>query len=586
MRWVGRGLLVGLCAWSLAGPAAAQPPPPQLPPTGAPVVASVPGATLVAFDHAGKLCLGLSTDEGPASCDAPPHGFFDPHVEGSGFGKTQMAYGVTSTDAVSVEVLAPGRRVTGPVSGGAYAGRFAGRVRFFLVAVPGTPYRLLLRDAAGRVVAGTDLGSTPAIGRPVEVAHGRLGGERWRAAVYQTTHLWPTPLDRGRTERLTCVRIVFGSEPPLDQGCSGPEVDPGAVSVTPREHCDPSALQLTGVAGSEVRGIDAVLGDGTRQRVPLYALPAGFGDARHAFALVLRPGTAVRALRLREGGRVRTLPVGQAPGGATCVPRSTNQGSFIIGLGFEAPHGSSTGPLIARDRDDLLCVGLGAIAAIDCRVPPIDPLLPRLEIRRSGGQTALLAVVPPEVAALRLTLDSGAPITVATTDLPGYTGRYAGLVRAVAVPLSAGRKVYDTDELAADGHVLQRLPGPDPRPLARTPAVLARLPGGIVVAGGGRCVQVSAAAPTRDPIGCHSMGFLPVLLAAPCAARRLVVVAQARQLRVATDRGVIRGRRKGRFAVAIVPRDAALREVRVPGVSRTPIRLPPAVQQCGYSLQT
>jgi hypothetical protein len=157
-----------------------------------------------------------------------------------------------------------------------------------------------------------------------------------------------------------------------------------------------------------------------RRRVPLYALPASFGDPRHAFALVLRPGTAVRALRLREGGRVRTLPVGQAPGGATCAPRSTNRGSFIIGLGFEAPHGSSTGPLVARDQDDLLCVGLGAIARTDCQVPPIDPLLPRLEIRRAGGQTALLAVVPPEVAALRLTLDSGASITVATTELPGY----------------------------------------------------------------------------------------------------------------------------------------------------------------------
>jgi hypothetical protein len=294
----------------------------------------------------------------------------------------------------------------------------------------------------------------------------------------------------------------------------------------------------------------------------------------------------VRALRLREGARVRTLPVGQAPGGATCVPRSTSRGSFIIGLGSDVRHGSSTGPLVARDRDDLLCVGLGAIAATDCQVPPIDPLLPRLEIRRSGGQTALLAVVPPEVAALRLTLDSGAPITVATTDLPGYTGRYAGLVRAVAVPLSAGRKVYDTDELAADGHVLQRLPGPDPRPLARTPAVLARLPGGIVVAGGGRCVQVSAAAPTRDPIGCRNMDFLPILVAAPCAARRLVVVARGRQLRVMTDRGVIRGRRKGRFAVAIIPRDSALREVRGARRSPIPVHLPPAAAQCGYSLQT
>jgi hypothetical protein len=97
---------------------------------------------------------------------------------------------------------------------------------------------------------------------------------------------------------------------------------------------------------------------------------------------------------------------------------------------------------------------------------------------------------------------------------------------------------------------------------------------------------VSTAAPTRDRSGCRNLDFQPILVAAPCAARRLVVVAQSRRLRVVTDRGVIRGRRTGRVAVAIVPRDAALREVRVPGVSRTPIRLPPAPQQCGYSLQT
>lgn len=79
----------------------------------------MPGATLVAFDHGGKLCLGLR-GEGPASCDAPPHGYFDPKVEGSSFNETQVVYGVTTTAAVSAEVLARGgTRLTGPVSGGA-----------------------------------------------------------------------------------------------------------------------------------------------------------------------------------------------------------------------------------------------------------------------------------------------------------------------------------------------------------------------------------------------------------------------------------------------------------------------------------
>ena len=487
MRRLGLGLLVGICAWSLAGPAAARPVPPA---PDAPVVASLPGgATLVAFDHGADLCFGLRRG-GSATCDAPPHGYLDPRVEASGVNGEQVVYGVTTSDATSVEVLAAGASATGPVSGGAYAGRFAGQVQ----------------------------------------AHRR--------------------------------------------GLQRSSTDAGAVTVTPTEHCDPSAMKLTGLAGSDVQRIDAVLGDGTRRRLPLHPLPTRFGDPRHAYALVLAPGIAVRALRIAAGGRVRVLPVGQAPGGATCTRQLGNGGAFILGFGASGTHSMSTGPLVARDDGDLLCVGLGAIGAGDCQVPPIDPLA-RIDTRGSGAQRSLLAVVPPEVAALRLTPSSGPPITVPTTDLPGYTGRYVGLVRVATVVLPAGAKVYDTYELAADGHLLQHVPGPDQRPLAHAPAVLARLPGGVVVAGAERCVQVGADAPTRDRADCR-LAFGPIFIS-PCAARRIVVVARARRLSVRTDRGVIRGQRKGRLSVAVVPRDAAL---------RSPVRLPPAARQCGYTLQT
>lgn len=170
MPRVGLGLLVGICAWSLAGPAAARPEPPPAPPADAPVVASLPGATLVAFDHGGELCFGLRGD-GPASCGGPPRGIFDPQVEQSNVHGTQVLYGVTTSAATSVEILGTGVSATGPVSGGgAYAGRFAGQVRFFLVAITAQPYRVLLGDAAGRVVAGADVGPTPVVGRPIEVA--------------------------------------------------------------------------------------------------------------------------------------------------------------------------------------------------------------------------------------------------------------------------------------------------------------------------------------------------------------------------------------------------------------------------------
>jgi hypothetical protein len=211
---------------------------------------------------------------------------------------------------------------------------------------------------------------------------------------------------------LTCIRVVVGHERPLGEGCSAPQTDPGAVPTTAREHCNPSGLLLTGVAGPNVRGIDAVLGDGTLRRVPLDRLPASFGDPRRAYALGPESGTAVRSLRIHLLQRVQTLPLEQAPGGATCRPGLSNQAEFLVGGFATEPQAAPVGPLVARDDGDRLCVGLGTIVPEDCQIPPIDALLPRIDVRRAGGQTALLAVVAPEVASLRLELDRGAPVTV------------------------------------------------------------------------------------------------------------------------------------------------------------------------------
>jgi hypothetical protein len=97
----------------------------------------------------------------------------------------------------------------------------------------------------------------------------------------------------------------------------------------------------------------------------------------------------------------------------------------------------------------------------------------------------------------------------------------------------------------------------------------------VVAASSSSCIQVGVKVPTRDALECHG-GVETTFAFAPCAARRLVILARSPHLRVTTDRGVIRGRRIGGFAVAIVPRNAA---------ARAPVRLPPAAKQCGYTLQ-
>ena len=253
---------------------------------------------------------------------------------------------------------------------------------------------------------------------------------------------------------------------------------------------------------------------------------------------------------------------------------------------FEQPTAGGGGPLIARDQGDDLCVGLATIVATDCQLPPIDPDRSRVERRSAGADTAILAVVPPQVAAVGLTLDHGGRLTVPTAEPPGYDVRYRGIVRAVAVTLPGDRRLYRVAFLGAGGRKLGARDGPDRPPLARAPSMLARLPGGVTVAAGGACVQVHVGPPTRDQADC-AFAFGSIVVSTPCAARRTVVVARlrrpARGLEVLTDRGVVRGRRPtDGFAVAVVPPAARTRAVQLVGAERTGIRLPPAARQCGY----
>ncbi|HEY7622720.1 MAG TPA: hypothetical protein VH834_23305 [Solirubrobacteraceae bacterium] len=573
-----------VCVLVLLAPAAARAQGQQgpLPPPDAAVVAGpLPGgATLVAFDRGGRLCVAVRGRH--ASCGPAPTAAWQPRLElGS------PVYGVTTADAASVELLTPGASQTVPAGPGAYQGRFAGRVRFFLAATPRMPYRIRVLDAQGRALGAMDFGEAPVIGAPATVGHGRAGGRAWRAVAFQRTAVAATPLDRARIRPITCVRVDAGGERAGGGGCSGLEPDASGLSFTIVAQCGVPARSISGLAGGEVRRIDAVLGDGTRRRVGLGRLPARFGDPRRPFALVVGPGIAVRSLLLRAVGRTRSLPMGAAPAEAECDQR----GAFNVGFGIygftEPPASSGAGPLVARDDGVALCVGLGTIVSADCRVPPIDPVFSRIERRRAGDSTAVLAVVPPEVTSLRLHLDRGAPVAVPTSDLPGYTGQYAGLVRAAALTLPGDRRVYSTEMLAADGHVLVSVPGPDRRPLAHAPRVLARLPGGVTVAGAGDCLQVGVGPPSRDPARCAFTGLSDTTVFAPCAARRTVVVSRLRRpatgLTAMTTAGTVRGRRHGAFAVAVLPPRAALREIGLTGAARVRMPLPPAARQCGYS---
>jgi len=299
--------------------------------------------------------------------------------------------------------------VTVAAGAGAYAGPFAGRVRFFLAQVPGRPYRVRFLDAQGRVVGATDLAMAPALAAPVTYGGGMVGGRKWRAVTFQRSALAQTPLDLGRTEATTCVDPRFGGQETVTAGCAGRSAVPDDVAYFLEPHCAPAALSVAGLAGAGVDRIDALLGDGARRPVALTPLPASFGDPRRAFALVVGGNVAVRSLLVDSGGRTRVVGLAAAPAAADCNSLGLAGATYGVALG---PPPTGDGPLLARDDGDDLCVGLGAIVASDCRLPSPDLLGARIERRAAGANTAALAVVPSAVASLRLRFDRGAPVAV------------------------------------------------------------------------------------------------------------------------------------------------------------------------------
>lgn len=577
---------LGACALALGAPAgaAAQSGGPVPPADAAVVAGPVAGITVLAFDHGGQLCIARKGQ--PSSCDAPPDAPWHPRYAIS----PGAFFGAVTADVATVEVRQPGRVQRVATTPGAYAGAFAGRVRFFIAAIagPAPPYRLRMLDAQGRVVGAQDIGQAPALHGAATFARGHLGRSAWRATAFQRSTLAPTPLDRGRTERMTCLSVVLGPRPLTSEGCARPTRARDVLFTSTSPRCDAGATVLTGLAGAATTALQAVLGDGAHRRLALQALPARFGDPRRAFALVVGREVAIRSLLVRAQGRTRTVALGLAPAEVTCVRGAAvgSFGFFAIALGA-APAGS--GGLVARDDGDDLCVGVGAIAPADCRLPPVELYETRIERRRAGTRTAVLIVAPPDVIGVRLRFDAGPLLTVPTSDLPGYAGKCRGFVRGVLVTVPGDRRVYAADLLGAGGRVLLHEPGPDERLLAHAPRLLARLPGGGTVAASDDCLQVRSGAPSRDRGDCL-LGFRDLAVSAPCAARRAVVVARLRRpvhgLEVTTKAGAtIRGRRHGAFAVAIVPARAAVRSIHRLGAASLTVAVPPAAQQCGYGTE-
>src|SRR4051794_21246763 len=287
MRRSGKAVFFGLLAAVavLAAPAAAQ---------QRPVVVAGPtpsGAALAVSDRGDELCLRLvATGAGAgAECAAPPASPFDVLPASVGDAHRSTWYAPVPADVATVELrFVGGVRVSTPTSAGpAYHGRFAGRVRFFIVDSPTPirtrPYIERLLAADGRVLGVVEPpGATlPLLRPPATFATGRAGGRPWRAVAFVRRELRSTPLEPERFERVACLGLApraldgLRAETCADEGPLGAVVTPGFDSA-----CQPAGLVLTGFVADRVARVAAVLGDGRRRAVAVRPLPASLGVPR------------------------------------------------------------------------------------------------------------------------------------------------------------------------------------------------------------------------------------------------------------------------------------------------------------------
>ena len=278
---------------------------PYRPPAAAPgpegpgqqVAAEADGHRLLVRDaEAERLCVGLDSlraDSG--DCGLPPVDASLLVVEE----RAGMASAVVPADVVRVRL--PSGLEVPTVPGDAYTGRYAGRVRFLLAAVPrGSTGTLRFYDAAG-VLLGRGF-ITPVDPPPVA---------------------GPVTLARGRGWRLGAVNYGHGGCV-ARAGQLGPEAcfaDFGrATSAYLSVSCRPRVALLYGTLNRRTRGVAVRLRGGRRMRARVIRVPRRIGGGR-AFVLALPRRAEVRSITAGpERVSLTVLPAARQCGYVLGVP--------------------------------------------------------------------------------------------------------------------------------------------------------------------------------------------------------------------------------------------------------------------------
>lgn len=419
--------------------------------------------------------------------------------------------------------------------------------------------------------------------------------------AYTQPWLAPTPDEADRLTTLACIEVTNGLSAGVS--CDGEGESLPLVVVG---ECDGSDL-AGGIVDGGVASVRFTLGSGAEVTLPAGELPAAFGG-RRVLGAQLPSREAVReAAALDAAGEVvARAVVGTPPSGQPCAGEDQTHDGFNGSLAPASPPSgavtvASAGgeSLLAADRGETLCAGLGELSARNCPPPPVDSDRPRL-LWRDGTVGGVLS---RDAERVTLQLDRGDDVTVPTTDGAAYVGRWAGDVRFFAAAVGAGREVTGAVVRAADGTIIGISGRRVPRPQVRT--VLAKRGGrGVQLVrreGAPPCMTAFAADLAPAPRFCTDLDpgipidgpYLPYsgAVVVPCAPRRALAYGRLPD-RLAAPRIELAGGRTVRSRIvslrgedawlAFLP-DVAVRGLRS-GDHRAPLRLPPASEQCGYSV--
>ena len=478
---------------------------------------------------------------------------------------------------------------------------FPGRgfpVRFVLIPAPPSPVFVRFYGAYDALL-GMDAGEAGYITLDDNMT--RILGEPGRGVTAHTEpRIAPTPDQADRIRTLACADADIGN------GGSGWCDDEAENFVTVAPACNEPDL-VSGIVAAGVERVRLTLGTGGELDFASRDLPAAFGG-RRVFAGPVPGREAIRAAAaLDASGAIvarRTLgtpPAGQCSGGdqgsdndaGDMRPTTAPPGAVPVATAADES-------LVAADRGETLCVAFGSLPARACPPPPVDSDRPRLQ--RRGH--AVGGVLSRDAARITLRLDRGGPVTLATTDGPAYTGRWAGKVRFFAAAIDPASEVTGAVVRNAAGDVI----GVSERGIVRRRTrrrVVAEQDGrGVAIVrrtgkppcltpfaadlppAGRLCFDPDPGTPIDGPFYLYRGSVI-----VPCAPRLAFAYGRMPDDRRAPEVLLDGGRsvRARRLAfpgddgwVAFLP-DTAVRGLKG-GRSRLSLRLPPASEQCGYSL--